>query len=191
MRMLGGEVKGRKRRRRRWDVVTAGEFARFLSVSTALGPTVHTYVHTYIRSQRNIRPGRFSHCLSSCSPHTFLLRPIVPQLHPPADRLLSVSTSSFPQPFPPPPPPHSSSSSVRPSSRCRLEFRTFGLSFPPVLFSDLPVVIPPSTRSGNGESEKARVVDWRIEVRRAQQFRLSISSHHAPASPVPSPASTT
>ncbi|KAL7661241.1 hypothetical protein ACMYSQ_000663 [Aspergillus niger] len=43
--MLGGEVKGRKRRRRRWDVVTAGEFARFLSVSCAR-PN-HTYIHTY------------------------------------------------------------------------------------------------------------------------------------------------
>lgn len=134
-------------------MVTAGEFARLLSVSTALGPTIHTYVHTYIRSQRNIRPGRFphSHSLSSCSPHTFLLRPIVPQLHPPADRLLSVSTSFFPQPSLP----LTSPLSVKPPSRCRREFRTFGLSFPPVLSSDLLVVIPPSTRSGNGEIRKS------------------------------------
>lgn len=115
----------------------------------------HTYIRPYIHtSQRNIRPGRFSHSLtlSSCSPHTFLLRPIVPQLHPPADRLLSVSTSSFP---PKPFLPHTSLLSVRPPSRCRREFRTFGLSFPPVLSSDLLVVIPPSTRSGNGEIRKS------------------------------------
>lgn len=168
-----------------------GDGGRICPLSFGLMRSAQPYIHTYIRSQRNIRPGRFSLTDSPLALPT--LSYFVPSFLNFIRRLIGCYPSQLPpSPNPsPPPPPHSSSSSVRPSSRCRLEFRTFGLSFPPVLFSDLPVVIPPSTRSGNGESEKARVVDWRIEVRRPQQFRLSISSHHAPASPVPSPVSTT